>query len=107
MGKKSNLIFDIHAYLDREKSGTRRCVYVLMNIFCLVDDATHGLARCVTNNIASAWAPLAQWLSAGQSTARQVMVIQFHAFASCVNKWRSSHKIPMVSLPSIFKGDQR
>ncbi|TDL21937.1 glycoside hydrolase family 5 protein, cellulose binding module 1 [Rickenella mellea] len=41
-GTKTNLIFDVHKYLDSDNSGTS--------------------AECVTNNIAEAWAPLAQWL---------------------------------------------
>ncbi|KAJ7922405.1 carbohydrate-binding module family 1 protein/Glycoside hydrolase family 5 protein [Mycena leptocephala] len=41
-GSVTNLIFDVHKYLDSDNSGTN--------------------AECVTNNIADAWAPLAQWL---------------------------------------------
>ncbi|KAF8157039.1 carbohydrate-binding module family 1 protein/Glycoside hydrolase family 5 protein [Crassisporium funariophilum] len=41
-GSKTNLIFDVHKYLDVDNSGTH--------------------SDCVTNNIAEAWAPLAQWL---------------------------------------------
>jgi len=41
-GSVTNLIFDVHKYLDSDNSGTN--------------------AECVTNNIAEAWAPLAQWL---------------------------------------------
>ncbi|KAJ7577569.1 endoglucanase, partial [Mycena floridula] len=41
-GSKTNLIFDVHKYLDYDNSGTN--------------------AECVTNNIADAWEPLAQWL---------------------------------------------
>jgi len=41
-GSITNLIFDVHKYLDSDNSGTH--------------------AECVTNNIDDAWAPLAQWL---------------------------------------------
>ncbi|KAJ7026613.1 carbohydrate-binding module family 1 protein/Glycoside hydrolase family 5 protein [Mycena alexandri] len=41
-GSVTNLIFDVHKYLDSDNSGTH--------------------AECVTNNIEEAWAPLAQWL---------------------------------------------
>jgi endoglucanase len=41
-GSTTNLIFDVHKYLDADNSGTSE--------------------DCVTNNIASAFAPLAQWL---------------------------------------------
>ncbi|KAJ7598555.1 endoglucanase [Mycena floridula] len=41
-GSTTNLIFDVHKYLDFDNSGTN--------------------AECVTNNIESAWEPLAQWL---------------------------------------------
>ncbi|KAI0371240.1 endoglucanase [Pilatotrama ljubarskyi] len=41
-GSKTNLIFDVHKYLDHDNSGTN--------------------AECTTNNIDNAWAPLAQWL---------------------------------------------
>ncbi|CAK5272809.1 unnamed protein product [Mycena citricolor] len=41
-GSITNLIFDVHKYLDYDNSGTN--------------------AACVTNNIQTAWAPLAQWL---------------------------------------------
>ena len=38
----TNLIFDVHKYLDSDNSGTHE--------------------DCVTNNIDNAWAPLAEWL---------------------------------------------
>ncbi|KAJ7881766.1 carbohydrate-binding module family 1 protein/Glycoside hydrolase family 5 protein [Mycena olivaceomarginata] len=41
-GSVTNLIFDVHKYLDSDNSGTN--------------------SECVTNNIADAWEPLAQWL---------------------------------------------
>ncbi|KAJ7626202.1 carbohydrate-binding module family 1 protein/Glycoside hydrolase family 5 protein [Roridomyces roridus] len=41
-GSVTNLIFDVHKYLDSDNSGTN--------------------AECVTNNIANAWEPLTQWL---------------------------------------------
>ncbi|PPQ93766.1 hypothetical protein CVT25_008146 [Psilocybe cyanescens] len=41
-GSTTNLIFDVHKYLDSDNSGTH--------------------ADCVTNNIQSSWAPLANWL---------------------------------------------
>ncbi|KAJ7160445.1 carbohydrate-binding module family 1 protein/Glycoside hydrolase family 5 protein [Mycena filopes] len=41
-GSITNLIFDVHKYLDSDNSGTH--------------------PECTTNNIAEAWAPLAQWL---------------------------------------------
>ncbi|KAJ6572072.1 endoglucanase [Mycena capillaripes] len=41
-GSTTNLIFDVHKYLDFDNSGTN--------------------PECTTNNIAEAWAPLAQWL---------------------------------------------
>jgi len=41
-GSTTNLIFDVHKYLDIDNSGTH--------------------SNCVTDNIAEAWAPLAQWL---------------------------------------------
>ncbi|KDR72631.1 hypothetical protein GALMADRAFT_142932 [Galerina marginata CBS 339.88] len=41
-GTTKNLIFDVHKYLDSDNSGTH--------------------ADCVTNNIQSSWAPLANWL---------------------------------------------
>jgi endoglucanase len=41
-GSTTGLIFDVHKYLDSDNSGTN--------------------AECVTNNIADAWEPLAEWL---------------------------------------------
>ena len=41
-GSVTNLIFDVHKYADSDNSGTH--------------------AECTTNNIANAFAPLAQWL---------------------------------------------
>lgn len=41
-GSTTNLIFDVHKYLDSDNSGTH--------------------AECVTNNIDNAWSPLADWL---------------------------------------------
>ncbi|KAJ7735090.1 carbohydrate-binding module family 1 protein/Glycoside hydrolase family 5 protein [Mycena maculata] len=41
-GSTTNLIFDVHKYLDVDNSGTH--------------------SECTTNNIVSSWEPLAQWL---------------------------------------------
>ncbi|KJA16684.1 glycoside hydrolase family 5 protein [Hypholoma sublateritium FD-334 SS-4] len=41
-GSKDNLVFDVHQYLDSDRSGTH--------------------SECVTNNIEEAWRPLTQWL---------------------------------------------
>ncbi|KAI0071102.1 endoglucanase [Panus rudis PR-1116 ss-1] len=41
-GSITNLVFDVHKYLDHDNSGTN--------------------AECTTNNIDDAWAPLAEWL---------------------------------------------
>ncbi|KAF8157042.1 endoglucanase [Crassisporium funariophilum] len=41
-GTTNGLVFDVHKYLDSDNSGTN--------------------TECVTNNIAEAWAPLAEWL---------------------------------------------
>ncbi|RDX54717.1 endoglucanase [Lentinus brumalis] len=41
-GSTTNLVFDVHKYLDSDNSGTHE--------------------ECVTNNIDNAWAPLAEWL---------------------------------------------
>ncbi|KAF9230428.1 glycoside hydrolase family 5 protein, cellulose binding module 1 [Melanogaster broomeanus] len=41
-GSFTNLVFDVHRYLDSDASGTS--------------------SECVTNNIAGAWEPLSQWL---------------------------------------------
>ena len=41
-GSTTNLVFDVHKYLDSDNSGTHE--------------------DCVTNNIDNAWAPLAEWL---------------------------------------------
>ena len=41
-GSTTNLVFDVHKYLDSDNSGTH--------------------ADCVTNNIDDAFGPLAQWL---------------------------------------------
>ncbi|KAF8123257.1 carbohydrate-binding module family 1 protein/Glycoside hydrolase family 5 protein [Boletus edulis] len=41
-GSHTNLVFDVHKYLDSDSSGTSD--------------------TCVTNNIAEAWEPLSQWL---------------------------------------------
>ncbi|KAJ7921990.1 endoglucanase [Mycena leptocephala] len=48
-GSTTNLIFDVHKYLDSDNSGTH--------------------ADCTTNNIANAWTPLVQWLRANQRQA--------------------------------------
>ncbi|KAK7024697.1 glycoside hydrolase superfamily [Favolaschia claudopus] len=48
-GSVTNLIFDVHQYLDSDNSGTH--------------------AECVTNNIDGAWAPLVQWLRANKRQA--------------------------------------
>ncbi|KAJ7669341.1 endoglucanase [Mycena polygramma] len=48
-GSITNLIFDVHAYLDSDNSGTH--------------------PDCTTNNIATAWAPLAQWLRCNKRQA--------------------------------------
>ncbi|KAJ7885201.1 endoglucanase [Mycena olivaceomarginata] len=60
-GSTTNLIFDVHKYLDFDNSGTnpydiplfRPDENVLISTPC---------SECTTNNIAEAWAPLAQWL---------------------------------------------
>ncbi|PSR78584.1 hypothetical protein PHLCEN_2v7331 [Hermanssonia centrifuga] len=49
-GTTTNLIFDVHKYLDSDNSGTH--------------------ADCVTNNIDDAWSPLADWL---RSNSRQAL----------------------------------
>lgn len=41
-GSTTNLVFDVHKYLDSDNSGTH--------------------AECTTNNISEAWEPLAHWL---------------------------------------------
>ncbi|KAF8900518.1 putative endoglucanase [Mucidula mucida] len=41
-GSTTNLVFDVHKYLDSDNSGTH--------------------SECTTNNIADAWEPLAEWL---------------------------------------------
>lgn len=41
-GSTTNLVFDVHKYLDEDNSGTH--------------------VECVTNNIADAFEPLATWL---------------------------------------------
>ncbi|KAF9041256.1 glycoside hydrolase superfamily [Panaeolus papilionaceus] len=48
-GSTTNLIFDVHKYLDFDNSGTHD--------------------ECVTNNIETAWAPLAQWLRCNKRQA--------------------------------------
>ncbi|KAJ7931237.1 endo-beta-1,4-glucanase [Mycena leptocephala] len=48
-GSVTNLIFDVHKYLDFDNSGTN--------------------PECTTNNIAEAWAPLAQWLRCNKRQA--------------------------------------
>ena len=48
-GSNTNLVFDVHQYLDSDNSGTH--------------------AECVTNNIASAWTPLAAWLRSNNRQA--------------------------------------
>jgi endoglucanase len=50
-GTTTNLIFDVHKYLDSDNSGTH--------------------AECVTNNIDSAFSPLATWL---RSNGRQALL---------------------------------
>jgi endoglucanase len=52
-GTTTNLIFDVHKYLDSNNSG--------------------GGADCVTNNIANAFQPLATWLN---SIGRQAMLTE-------------------------------
>jgi len=53
-GTKTNLIFDVHKYSDSDNSGTS--------------------ATCVTNNIATAFGPLADWL---RSNGRQAINSEF------------------------------
>ncbi|KJA16683.1 glycoside hydrolase family 5 protein [Hypholoma sublateritium FD-334 SS-4] len=48
-GSVTNLVFDVHKYLDSDNSGTN--------------------AECVTNNIESSWEPLAQWLRSNNRQA--------------------------------------
>ncbi|KAK7014013.1 glycoside hydrolase superfamily [Favolaschia claudopus] len=48
-GSVTNLIFDVHKYLDSDNSGTH--------------------PECTTNNIDGAWAPLVQWLRANNRQA--------------------------------------
>ncbi|KAK7036378.1 glycoside hydrolase superfamily [Favolaschia claudopus] len=48
-GSTTNLIFDVHKYLDSDNSGTH--------------------AECTTNNIDSAWTPLVQWLRTNKRQA--------------------------------------
>lgn len=52
-GSKTNLIFDVHKYLDSDNSGTS--------------------SDCVTNNIATAFSPLATWL---RSNNRQAILTE-------------------------------
>ncbi|KDQ55186.1 glycoside hydrolase family 5 protein [Jaapia argillacea MUCL 33604] len=49
-GTTTNLIFDVHKYLDSDNSGTN--------------------AECVTDNVSSSWQPLAAWL---RSNGRQAL----------------------------------
>ncbi|KAF9482685.1 cellulase-domain-containing protein [Pholiota conissans] len=48
-GTTTGLVFDVHKYLDSDNSGTN--------------------AECVTNNIASSWQPLADWLRTNKRQA--------------------------------------
>jgi len=61
-GSTTNLIFDVHKYLDYDNSGTH--------------------PECVTNNINEAFAPLASWL---RSVGRQAFLSEFGGgnVASC------------------------
>ncbi|KAJ7255315.1 endoglucanase [Mycena rebaudengoi] len=54
-GSTTNLIFDVHKYLDFDNSGTNPLI--------------EWDRECVTNNIAEAWAPLAQWLRCNKRQA--------------------------------------
>lgn len=61
-GSTTNLVFDVHKYLDSDNSGTHRCAFFIQRDG---ERANLGLflrSECVTNNIASSWEPLAEWL---------------------------------------------
>jgi len=58
-GTKTNLIFDVHKYLDSDNSGSG--------------------GDCVTNNIATAFQPLATWLS---SVGRQALLTETGGISS-------------------------
>ncbi len=58
-GTTTNLIFDVHKYLDSNNSG--------------------GGADCVTNNIANAFQPLAAWL---RTNGRQALLTETGGIAS-------------------------
>jgi hypothetical protein len=58
-GTTTNLIFDVHKYLDSDNSG--------------------GGGDCVTNNIASAFQPLATWLN---SVGRQALLTETGGISS-------------------------
>ncbi|KDQ55185.1 glycoside hydrolase family 5 protein, partial [Jaapia argillacea MUCL 33604] len=62
-GSTTNLIFDVHKYLDSDNSGTH--------------------AECTTDNVSSAWTPLATWL---RSVGRQALNTETGGgnVASCV-----------------------
>ncbi|KAJ7203800.1 endoglucanase [Mycena pura] len=62
-GSTTNLIFDVHKYLDSDNSGT--------------------MPTCVTNNIDIAWAPLATWLRQNKRQAFNTETGGANA-ASCV-----------------------
>ncbi|KAK7059706.1 glycoside hydrolase family 5 protein [Favolaschia claudopus] len=63
-GSTTNLIFDVHKYLDFDNSGTN--------------------AECTTNNIAEAWAPLAQWLRCNGRQAFNTETGGGYNTASCI-----------------------
>jgi endoglucanase len=58
-GTTTNLIFDVHKYLDSDNSG--------------------GGGDCVTNNIANAFQPLATWLRSG---GRQALLTETGGISS-------------------------
>jgi len=63
-GSTTNLIFDVHKYLDIDNSGTN--------------------PECVTNNIADAWEPLAQWLRCNGRQAFNTETGGGYNTASCI-----------------------
>ncbi|KAJ7707836.1 endoglucanase [Mycena metata] len=63
-GSVTNLIFDVHKYLDIDNSGTH--------------------PDCTTNNIAEAWAPLAQWLRCNKRQAFNTETGGGYADATCL-----------------------
>ncbi|KAF7348554.1 Glycoside hydrolase family 5 protein [Mycena venus] len=63
-GSTTNLIFDVHKYLDFDNSGTN--------------------PECTTNNINEAWAPLAQWLRCNGRQAFNTETGGGYQTASCM-----------------------